>query len=343
MKKLSDYTSEYKENERTKQMSLLGSNVLEGAEGHGYYYDEYGNKENCDCILKPEDSLKCFYPSIRTDMLEYFEKYDIAWWKQYENRYFPSGHLLSSQNHCLNHLFHIRKDPDAVLELIKPLGEYAGIHFDKVLPSFIDTNEAYYDKKNQVPIPNSNFISFEFVCDNIRSLGESRKKRGSKCTSIDVFVYAQAGNEKWLIPIEWKYTEVYSHETDSSRNRYSKYLHPSSRLKGWVELYEKEPFYEFSRQTLLMENLIINKPMVGKISDRYPQHHLQADNFLHIIVVPDGNTELLKDVNTFRETIKPEYQKLFISIDPERLITPLKNRYPELITYLGMRYWNIIK
>ena len=336
MKTDTKYTSEYKESERIKQTQLLGTDILYGAKGNGFYYDDKGAEKTAEYILKPEDSLKCFYHSIRTDMLEYFEKYDITWWKQYENRYFPSGHLLSSQNHCLNHLFHIRKDPDAVLELIRPLGEYAGIHFDKVLPSFIDTYEAYYDKKNQEPIPNSNFISFEFVCDNIRSLGESRNKRGSKCTSVDVFVYAQAGNEKWLVPIEWKYTEVYSHETDTSRNRYSKYLHPSSRLNGWVELYEKDPFYEFSRQTLLMENLIINKPLVGK----YNKYPLQANNFLHIVVVPDGNIELLKDVETFRETIKPESRNLFLSIDPEKLISPLGPKYPELVGYLRRRYWN---
>lgn len=342
MRNVPDYTSHFKELERSRQKSLLGSEVFEGAEGNGYYFEK-GKKETRDFILKPEDSMKCLFPPIRNDVLEYFEKYDIAWWRQYEDRYFPSGHVLSSQSHCLNHLFHIRKDPVAVLELIKPLGESAGIHFDKVLPSFIDTHEAFYDKENQKAVAYSNFISFEFVCDNIRSLGESRNKRGSKCTSVDAFVYAQAGNEKWLIPIEWKYTEVYPHEKGVDRERYSSYLHSSSRLQRWSELYEMEPFYEFSRQTLLMENLIINKPLVGKISDRYPQRPLQADNFLHIIVVPDGNTELIKDIDTFRETIKPECQKLFASIDPERFLTPLENRYTELIDYLRKRYWNVIE
>jgi len=332
-------TSEYRENERTRQKAHLGCDILEGAEGYGYYYDK-GKKEVRDFILKPEDSLKCLYPPIRTGALDYFEKYDIAWWRQYEDRYFPSGHLLSSQNHCLNHLFSIRKDPEAVLAIIRPVGESAGIHFDRVLPSFVDNHEAFFDKKTQEPVSNHNYISFEFVCDNIGALGESREKRGSKCTSVDAFVYAQDGKEKWLIPIEWKYTEVYTHDREKDRSRYRKYLSPASRLNSWSELYEAEPFYEFCRQTLLMENLISRKPLVGKASSKYPQHSLLAENFLHIIVVPDGNTELLNDVGLFRETIRPESRRLFQNIDPQKLLAPIQKSYPELIEYLRKRYWN---
>ena len=340
MNKKTYCTSEYKENERTRQRSLLGSNILEGAEGNGYYIEK-GELKVKDYILKPEDSLKCLYSPIRKDALKYFENYDIAWWRQYEDRYFPTGHLLSSQSHCLNHLFHIRKDPDAILAIIQPIGESAGIHFDKVLPSFIDTHEAYFDNTTQKPVSNSNFISFEFVCDNILSLGESREKRGSKCTSVDALVYAQAGEEKWLVPIEWKYTEVYSHDKEYDRDRYASYFHKTSRLSGWVDNYEIEPFYELSRQTLLMENLIINKPLVGKISTNYPQKPLQADNFLHIVVVPDGNIELRKDLEKFRSTIKENSQKYFCTIDPQELLNPLKNSYPDLLDYLNSRYWNV--
>jgi len=234
----------------------------------------------------------------------------------------------------------VRKNPEAVLALIQPIGEAAGVHFDKVLPAFIDTNEAYFDTNTQKPVSNSNYISFEFVCDNIKSLGEGHEKRGSKCTSVDAFVYAQARKEKWLIPIEWKYTEVYTHKKGVNCNRYSKYVLETSRLNGWSNLYDSDPFYEFCRQTLLMENLIQRKPNVGKISQKYPQKPLEADNFLHIIVVPDGNTELLKDVDSFRDTIKPEYRRFFRSIDPQKFLYPIKQLYPELIEYLEKRYWN---
>jgi len=332
-------TSEFRESERKRQENLLGTDILEGAAGGGYYRSEGENKIR-SFILKPEDSLKNLFPPIRKDVLEYFEKYDIAWWKQYEDLYFPTGQLLSSQIHCLNHLFWIRKDPEAILKLIQPIGELAGVHFEEVLHSFIDNNEAYFDTVRNKAVPNRNYISFEFVCDNIKSLGEGREKRGSKCTSVDAFVYARAGKEKWLIPIEWKYTEVYNHDKENDRNRYNKYLLDTSRLNNWSDLYNSEPYYEFSRQTLLMENLILRKPLVGKISQKYPQKSLEADNFLHVIVVPDGNTELQKDVKIFRETIKPEFRRFFRSIDPQELLNPIKQSYPELIEYLEKRYWN---
>ena len=122
----------YKERER--QTKLLGTDLFDGATGGGYCMTDEGRKP-FDFILKPEDSVLNLYPSIREDVLQYFERYDIAWWRQYEDRYFPTGQAHSSQINCLNHLFAIRKDEDAVLQMIKPVGEAAGIHFDKILPS----------------------------------------------------------------------------------------------------------------------------------------------------------------------------------------------------------------
>ena len=72
-----------------------------------------------------------------------------------------------------------------------------GIDFDEIIPSIIDHNS---------------LISFEFVLKNKSLLNENTESRGKNCTSIDALVYAKKGNDKWLIPIEWKYTEAYLHD-----------------------------------------------------------------------------------------------------------------------------------
>ena len=327
------------ETERAHQLELLRQGFFEDAEPGGYVYSDKGINYY-DFVLKPQCSLTNLYKPIRKEVLQYFERYDIAWWRQHEDRYFPTGHLLSSQIHCLNHLFALRKDPDAVLEIIKPIGIAAGINFDKVLPSFIDTHEAYYDRETGKKVSNSNYISFEFVCHNIDMLGETHEKRGAKCTSVDALVYAQAGNERWLIPIEWKYTESYDHKKEAySFERYSKVVSNNSRLEGWTHLYKHDPFYELGRQTLLMEKLIERKPMVGKISHRFPQYPLAADNFLHVVVVPKDNLLMRADTDKFKASLKQNYRNLFQVVDSQTLLSNIQNKYSELTAYLQARYW----
>lgn len=325
--------------ERKFQESLIQQDFFEGVKGYGIWRNGI-ETERYPFILQSDDSIVNLYAPIREDVLDYFKKYEIAWWRQDEDRYYPSGHLLSSQNHCLNHLFAIRKDPDAVLKIIQAIGNHIGLKFDKVLPSFIDTKEAYFDEKSQRPVSNSNFISFEVVCQNKQLLKESCNKRGAWCTSVDALIYAQAGKQKWLIPIEWKYTEAY--EPDNKPNNfehYKQFISSDSRLNDWTAFYKNDPFYEFGRQTLFMEKLISEKPLVGKISDRYPQHALSADNFLYIIVTPSQNEELITDAKAFRTSLKPEFQHLVSIISPDEMLTPIEGLHPELISYLRKRYW----
>lgn len=331
--------TEYKSNQRKNQVERLPLPIFEGAKADGWYK---GGQQ--DYVLRFEDSTKNLFAPIRKEALEYFARYRITWWNQYEDRYFPTGHLLSSQIHCLNHLFAIRKDDKAVLALIRPIGEKAGVHFDSVLPSFIDKHEAYWDKEHNEPVYNSNYISFEFVCHNMKLLNESHESRGENCTSVDAFVYAKAGKDYWLIPIEWKYTEAYDSTFKDADNydRYTDFVTPNSRIQSWHNLYRKDPFYELGRQTLLMEQLIKEKPLVGKISSKYPQHKLKADKFLHIVVIPNDNKEMRADAEKFKVQLKDEYKPLFQIIDPQILLNPLHgfSQHDELLTYLQTRYWN---
>lgn len=110
---------------------------------------------------------------------DYLKKYHIKWWgSDDENK--PSGVLLSSQIHCLNHLFALRKDKDAVLAIVNHVTEIA---FDEVLPSSLDNDGGY--------------IAFEFAYKNDELLDENDKgaRRGVLCTSIDAMIVARKGEE----------------------------------------------------------------------------------------------------------------------------------------------------
>lgn len=338
----------HKEEQRERQVNLLktsdtNSFLFGGARGDGTMYN---SKDDTWCeysfIIQHDDSVRNLYKDIRTYALKYFERYSIEWWNQSNDRYFPTGHLLSSQIHCLNHLFAIAKDKAAVLAIIKPIGEKIGVHFDEVLPSFIDNLE-HWEKNGRKCILN-NYISFEFVCQNKDLLGESFNKRGAKCTSVDAFVYARAGEEYWLIPIEWKFTEDYlKKEKVYDYARYAKYVTGNSRLKNWSRIFESDPYFELGRQTLLMEQLIANPPYY-LTNDFEPQEkQLKADNFLHIVVAPNENKLFREHTENFKKELKPESQHLFSVIDPQDFLSPLKeskkSKIQNLIIYLKTRYW----
>ena len=330
--------TDYSKQEYIKHVNLLQqTNIFETASGNGIWWN---NKKHCweqyPHILHHQDSLKNLFAPIRQEVLSYFNEYDIAWWREDEDRYFPTGNLLSSQIHCLNHLFKLRTDPEAVLSIVKKLCPT----ITKVLPSPIDWHE-YVFEDNQ-PKKIDSYISFEFTFDNIHLLKESTCKRGKKCTSIDAFVYAEDVNEyRILIPIEWKYTESYEKKKEYRvkdyvvNKRYKDLASQNySNLNGWKEDYYWDPLYEFARQTLLMEQIIHEKPKCGA----FP---IKADNYIHIIVRPNENKEIINDIQRFKDSVKDEGRKKIIEIDPKDLLEPLRNntQYSDLINYLETRYW----
>lgn len=309
-----------------QQKSLDDAGIFGNAKngGHWNFTDEQGRVtktvHNCRFILKPEDSIYNLYSDIRDTTIKYFEQQRISWWRQEEDGYFPSGHLTSSQNHCLNHLFALRADDVAVKQIIE---NATGMTFDEVLPSLIDND------------PKS-FISFEFAFHNDEWLQENDEgsRRGTMCTSIDAMIFARKGNQKWLIPIEWKYTERYDREDKTNRKRLNRYAHlieTSNRLlipsDGVAHsVYFIEPNYELMRQTILCEQIIA---------------HGYADDFVHLNVISKDNTELRKAVESeFMPMLKDPSK--FKIIDPQDLLAPLKSndQYTKLLNYLDTRYWH---
>ena len=140
---------------------------------------------------------------------DYFKENKIKWWNCYFDA--PKGqepdglnitrHLVSSQIACINHLFFVKHDKEAVLSLINGI---------KDMPvKFKDVMNIPCDKGSY------NYIAFEVVASK-DYLHEKDLKRGEFCTSVDAFVYAlDENNERWLVPIEWKYTETYKRDDKS--------------------------------------------------------------------------------------------------------------------------------
>lgn len=310
--------TEFEKKEFIKHINLLNSNFFDDTKGCGIWWNkEEKTWKTYPHILQHQDSLKNLFGGVRRDVLAYFNEYDIVWWRENEDRYFPTGHLLSSQIHCLNHLFALRDDKDAVLTI---LNQATKMDFNEVLPSIID---------------DGGYISFEFTYKNDEILGENDKgaRRGVLCTSIDAMIVARKGGDKWLIPIEWKYTESYEKEdktNDTRLNRYGAGIIESRRLKtpenGVAHsIYFQEPSYELMRQTILTEGLI-NRGL--------------ANNMFHLVVIPERN-KVLRDVVEKEFVPMLETNSKFCIIDPQSLLSPLESnaKYKNLITYLKTRYW----
>ena len=314
----------YKEKQKFIQLSLLkqANGVFEDAKGCGVF-----DNNMYPYVLQEKDCPKNLFKKIRGSVEKYFVDNDIVLWHTKKGQNMPTGHLLSSQIHCLNHLFAIRADHDAVLKIIQT-----------ILPDISEIEVSPIDEKHCImekyPYETPSYITFEFTYNNKELLHERCNQRGANCTSVDAFVYAvdKEGN-RVLIAIEWKYTEAYKKTDDKKADdstidkRYRDLAaRKNSNLGGWKELYNWDPQYELARQTLLMEQIVDNKPF-------------KADDYRHIVVCPKNNAEMMDDAITFKESLKDPSK--FKIIDPQDLLSPLKGNddYKELMEYLETRYW----
>jgi hypothetical protein len=276
------------------------------------------------------DSDENLFLTIAEDAKIYFDDNDIDWWTFNKKPKMPTNHMVSSQIQCLNFLFALRKDKEAVLELAQL--------FDSEIDDVCHTLNDF----------DPGFIAFEFAYKNEELLGENDDgaKRGTKCTSIDAFIIAKKGDKKILIPVEWKYTESYldcenkALEISSGKKRQSRYNHlilSSHQLKPFSDLpnsaYYFEPFYEFMRQTLLVEQMIKRG---------------LADDFLHVVIISEKNEDLLGSSYKFSpdnlETIWRNCltdQAKFKLVQNSKLLSIFEKReeYNDLFNYLNQRYF----
>lgn len=281
--------------------------------GGGLFFDK-----PWDFVL--QNPLLNLYPKIRTSAIDYFSEYSIAWWG--EDKLRPSGHLLSSQIACVNHLFPIREDKDLALAVLQDISP------NIIEPGLID----------------GGYVGFE-VIGSENYLGEKSHNRGEYSTSIDAVMVGKKPNGKSiLVLIEWKYTESY-------KVGEQKYI--PARAKIYDKLIEHqdspfnspnpealyfEPFYQLMRQVLLGWKMVKTK-------------EYDADEYIHIHVVPKSNKALLErntspflNGNSMSGTWKKVLKNpnLYSIIEPEELLRPLIKIKPikHWIEYLEKRYWS---
>jgi len=321
----------YREIERKRAVELMKHShvfsIFQADKGggkfgsHEYDFVLVDGKNNLFPPLLDESDI-----SIKSNtVIKYFSENNIAWWRGDE----PTGHVLSSQVACLNHLFYLRHDKDAVLQLLSSFSN----DFDEVLE--IETDEKPYG-----------YIQFEAVSIG-NNLNEGIPTRGTNCTSVDALIYAKHKNgEKWIIPIEWKYTEEYNSEDKSSGKsgairleRYIALINKSEQVNSeyWKWCFY-EPFYQLMRQTLWAEQFIQKKT----------DEKIKADNYMHLHIIPKENKDLLNRIySCSKMDMENTWRKCIVNQDKYKIISPqdfLRNvsdtKYNELKKYLSVRYWN---
>ena len=308
----------YKELQGAQQIKVLQTfPQFKGIKGGGTWKAGLQNIK-LPYIIEDGQEVTNIYPSIREAALEYFRKNCIGWWKSHDAVNVPTGHMLSSQISCVNHLFPFMKGEETSALLLVLNSIQHKYQFTRIIPNPLDKTDC-----------NGN-VCFEFVWKNRSLLGERTEKRGAMCTSIDAVIYAETTDcKRVLIPIEWKYVETYEHKRapQVSIDRYPSRIHSNSNIPIWKEAYEYDPLYELVRQTLLVENIIWSSDTV-----------LPVDDYLHINVIPNGNSELRKDISSYAQGLKDVSK--FIVIDPKELMFPIKDTHSDLYNYLDARYWS---
>jgi hypothetical protein len=277
-------------------------------------------------LISPEKNL---WTKIRKEAIDYFKTNNIVWWPGSVE---PSGHLLSSQVSCVNHLFFLRNDKNTALKILQNINS----DFVDVCPDF-----------------ENGYIGFEVVSKESylsEVSPEKKQTRGANCTSVDAMMTGILKNGKKIqVLIEWKYTEFYP-KSDKSvgssgltrKNRYDNLITAkNSPIKSTIDIANlyHEPFYQIMRQTLLAWQMTKNKA-----------NELNADDWLHLDIIPENNLTLRYKLSApdFIQTDIEEAWKSQLKepekynvITPQKLLKPVifDSKHRSLINYLNVRYW----
>jgi len=302
----------YCEKERKRAIYIRESLLKEP--GMGIFY-----KKPRDFVLfNPQYNL---WAGIREDAIAYFNKHKISWW---ENQGEPTGHLLSSQIACLNHLYFLRQRQDIATAVLK-----------NIIPRI---------KKSC--IIDDGFVEFEMIGKK-KYLPERSHTRGKYTTSIDALMLGeQEDGKRILIFMEWKYTEFYSSESlvissegTSRINTYKPLLGKSDcpiRVDSIKDLFF-DPYDQLMRQTLLAWCMV-------------DAREYGATDWMHLHIIPKANKELRdrntsvglkgKDMGSCWKSVLKEPNR-YLTLSPEELLKPALGCLDakSLIDYLKNRYW----
>lgn len=289
-------------------------------------------------LMRPELNLM---EAVRTEAEKYFNDNNIPFWNTGEIRSKginkPSGHMLSSQVACINHLLFFRHQQDIATAILKG----------------VDNNV-----KIALQLDNDNFdhgyVSLE-VIGKENYLKERRHSRGAHSTSVDAVMLAEMQDcSRKLFFIEWKYVEEYRGKQsklieEGGERRKETYMHllkkedcPIKILKlddKFIEGVFYEPFYQLLRQTLLAHEMTKAKDF-------------GATDYVHLHLIPSDNKELILE-NPSRgilqgATLHETWTNLLKSsdkyrvIDPKDFLTPARqiSNATTAIEYLEKRYWS---
>jgi len=261
------------------------------------------------------------WSGIREDALDYCKSNHIPWWDSGNE---PTGHLLSSQIACINHLYFIRQRQDLATLILRNID----ISIQQAIS--IDTG----------------FVEFEKV--GKERLGKEKQlTRGANCTSIDAMMLGENTNGKrMLFLIEWKYTESYPPDSklkgESGQRRLEAYdsllKDPECPIihKNIKDLYY-EPFYQLMRQTLLGSEMVKRK-------------EYGAEDFIHLHIIPQENKNLKERITSpglsgpdieqaWKNTLRNPGK--YVVLDPKEFLKPVFvcPDTKSISTYLGQRYW----
>jgi hypothetical protein len=303
----------YREVERKKAVAMRES--LFRDPGAGLF-----SKKEREFVL--HDATLNFWAGIRNDAIEYFKENSIAWWMGDENTE-PTGHLLSSQVACLNHLYFARQRGDVATAILMTI-------YDQIVEA--------------VPL-DSGFVEFEVIGKH-NYLNERSHTRGANATSVDAaMVGRKKSGSNVLVLIEWKYTECYPEQNKYIPERYyiyNSFLEEEQSpivVEDFSSLYY-EPFYQLMRQTLLGWKMV--------------QHgEYQCDEWIHLHVIPEGNTELRERITSpglrlRGDSMSAAWESVlrdpsrYIPITPEEFLKPAF-ACPDthsVKVYLEKRYWD---
>lgn len=302
----------YREQQKEKAVKLRDEIFQDPGDGM------YKKNKRKFVLSNPALNLWC---GIREDAIDYYSSNKITWWNSGSG---PTGHLLSSQIACINHLYFLRQRLDLATMVLRNIDNQIQ------MACRIDTG----------------FVEFEKV--GAKNLGnEQSLKRGSNCTSVDAMMIGETiYRKRILFLIEWKYTEFYSGK-DLSKGTSGK-----TRLEAYKELLEDEqtpiihkphtdlyyePFYQLMRQTLLGWEMVKRK-------------EYGVEDWIHLHIIPKNNKELkenktspsLKGSNieeAWKGALRePEKYKV---LDPMDFLQPAKKCFDTkaFIQYLEKRYW----
>lgn len=285
-----------------------------------------GHFKKLDRTFVLKDPALNIWAGVREDAIDYFRRNTIPFWDSGNE---PTGHLLSSQIACVNHLYFVRQRQDIATAILQGIDK-------NVKTALVMDNGS-----------DSGYVDFEVVGSK-NYLGEKLHTRGANSTSVDAVMLAELENGlRKLFFIEWKYVESYGKtskaEGDSGQTRIKTYtpllMQSDCPIKiSNIEGLFTEPYYQLMRQTLLAHEMAKAK-------------EYRADIYFHLHVIPKDNKEL-KDVNTTSgklagETLEETWKnvlkspELYRAVDPKDFLEPARKCIDSFapLTYLEQRYW----